>query len=226
MFLRLPFLNPTFLPSGAVCRAARSRQGRVLCGGSGPLTARTARPPFREEGRWAFCFWCDHTFTPCESGKPIGVATVATLPSALSVSASALGASWVFSFQPVLPPVYRPPVPFLEWKLGQALDAVTGTRLWASYLAAFQISLTRRLPTSLDGCCVVAHRPLRLPTTDATRPPAFAPWQRSLVSSRSFHHARPASGPSAAGHNQPQTVPGCDAYPVPIAFANTDRLPC
>ena len=36
---------------------------------------------------------------------------VATLPSALSMSESSLGASWVFSFQPVLPPDYRPPVP-------------------------------------------------------------------------------------------------------------------
>jgi hypothetical protein len=43
----LPVLKSTFLPSGGVCRAARSRQGRVLCGGSEPLTARTARPPFR-----------------------------------------------------------------------------------------------------------------------------------------------------------------------------------
>ena len=37
------------------------------------------------------------------------VATVATLPSALSKSdGCSLGASWVFSFQPVLPPVSRP----------------------------------------------------------------------------------------------------------------------
>jgi len=34
--------------------------------------------------------------------------TVATLPSALSMSDSSLGASWVFSLQPVLPPVSRP----------------------------------------------------------------------------------------------------------------------
>ncbi|MBZ5617014.1 MAG: hypothetical protein LAO23_23705, partial [Acidobacteriia bacterium] len=32
------------------------------------------------------------------------VATVATLPSALLVSDCSLGASWAFSFQPVLPP--------------------------------------------------------------------------------------------------------------------------
>src|ERR1700691_2771854 len=43
------------------------------------------------------------------------VATVATLPSALFVERFlvSLGASWVFSFQPVLPPVCRPFVPSL-----------------------------------------------------------------------------------------------------------------
>jgi hypothetical protein len=40
------------------------------------------------------------------------VATVATLPSALLIERfCSLGASWVFSVQPVLPPDYRPPAP-------------------------------------------------------------------------------------------------------------------
>ena len=43
-----------------------------------------------------------------------------------------LGAHWAFSFQPVLPSVWRPMVLALaEWNPGQAIDAVTGTRLWA-----------------------------------------------------------------------------------------------
>src|SRR6476620_3266100 len=43
-----------------------------------------------------------------------------------------LGACWAFSVQPVLPSVWRPVVRlFLEWNLGQAINAVTGTRLWA-----------------------------------------------------------------------------------------------
>src|ERR1700674_5582209 len=63
------------------------------------------------------------------------VATVASLPSALFMERFSLGASWVFSFQPVLPPDYRPPVPFLEWKLGQAINAVTGTRRLGFYLS-------------------------------------------------------------------------------------------
>jgi hypothetical protein len=50
-----------------------------------------------------------------------------------------LGASWVFSFQPVLPPDYRP-LFCLTTELGQAFNAVTGTRLWAfafSFLRMF-----------------------------------------------------------------------------------------
>src|SRR5216684_2336588 len=84
------------------------------------------------------------------------VATVATLPSALLVERFySLGASWAFSFQPVLPPDYRPPVPSLGWKLGQAIDAVTETRLWALCL------LPNWIPPL--GCCrhgfaVVARR--------------------------------------------------------------------
>jgi hypothetical protein len=39
-----------------------------------------------------------------------------------------LGASWAFSFQPVLPPDFRPALRFEEEQLGQAIDAVTGTR--------------------------------------------------------------------------------------------------
>jgi hypothetical protein len=36
-----------------------------------------------------------------------------------------LGASWVFSFQPVLPPDYRPPLPFQK-ELGSVLPADGG----------------------------------------------------------------------------------------------------
>jgi hypothetical protein len=46
-------------------------------------------------------------FSPAES------AAAAILPSALSMSDFSLGASWAFSFQPVLPPDSRPPVPSL-----------------------------------------------------------------------------------------------------------------
>src|ERR1700680_2820737 len=56
------------------------------------------------------------------------VATVATLPSALLWSVFSLGASWVFSLQPVLPPDCRPLFPSKMEALGQAINAVTGTR--------------------------------------------------------------------------------------------------
>ena len=46
---------------------------------------------------------------------PAELATVAMLPSALSRSdSSSLGACWAFSFQPVLPSVWRPVVLLLE----------------------------------------------------------------------------------------------------------------
>jgi hypothetical protein len=50
-------------------------------------------------------------------------------PHSLMSDFVSLGASWVFSFQPVLPPDCRPFDPSLGWKLGQAFNAVTGTRL-------------------------------------------------------------------------------------------------
>jgi hypothetical protein len=50
----------------------------------------------------SFAFSWDKAFSPAESP------TVATLPSALFNERFSLGASWVFSFQPVLPPVSRP----------------------------------------------------------------------------------------------------------------------
>ena len=74
--------------------------------------------------------WSDPTLFPKAffRATTTTTTTVATLPSALSMSVSSLGASWVFSFQPVLPPDFRPLLPSRRWKLGQALDAVTGTR--------------------------------------------------------------------------------------------------
>jgi hypothetical protein len=79
------------------------------------------------------------------------VATVATLPSALFVERLlSLGASWVFSFQPVLPPVCRPFF-HLEMEVGQAIDAVTGTRR-----LGFCVSFLRN---ALPLCCC-RHRSL------------------------------------------------------------------
>src|SRR4051812_13432031 len=54
-----------------------------------------------------------------------------------------LGACWVFSFQPVLPPVRRP-LFHRRIEVGQAIDAVTGTRLWAFVV----LPSTKLLPTS------------------------------------------------------------------------------
>jgi hypothetical protein len=52
-------------------------------------------------------------------------------PHSLVSDFCSLGASWVFSFQPVLPPVSRPLFHLCGWKLGQAIDAVTELGAWA-----------------------------------------------------------------------------------------------
>src|SRR5450432_4222123 len=100
-----------------------------------------------------------------------------------------LGASWVFSFQSVLPPVNRPSS-ISRWGLGHAINAVTGTRLWV-----FAFFLSRNVldfmppPASLCGCyCATVRTLLRSPTADAAKPPAFAPSQSRLAFSHSFHH--------------------------------------
>src|SRR5690242_6369192 len=74
----------------------------------------------------SFLVLLDKVFFSCR------VATVAMLPSALCVSDHSLGACWAFSVQPVLPSVWRPVILLSrESNLGQAINAVTGTRLWA-----------------------------------------------------------------------------------------------
>src|SRR5689334_3730244 len=78
-----------------------------------------------------------------------------------------------------------------EWNVGQAINAVTGTRLWLlSFLFlerfwCFFICVVRRLPQlSFRCCCVAARTLLRLPIGDAITPPAFSPSQRSPASFR------------------------------------------
>jgi len=152
------------------------------------------------------------------------VATVATLPSALFEERfGSLGASWVFSFQPVLPRDYRPALPSLRWKLGQAINAVTGTRLGASSFFLLRRSFKLPPKACFGGGCATVRTLLRLPTGDAATLPAFGPWLRWRVSYRFFRHARPVSGPSVADRCPHQTVPECAARPAPTACADTDR---
>ena len=105
------------------------------------------------------------------------VATVATLPSALfDERFGALGASWVFSFQPVLPSVYRPRFHLQDesWarRLTQSPELGFGFSFRRAFLGFMQP------PASLLACdCATVRKPLRSPTGDATRRPAFAPLQ-------------------------------------------------
>jgi hypothetical protein len=64
---------------------------------------------------------------------PRRVATVATLPSALFNERFSLGASWVFSSQPVLPPDYRPRFHLEDesWARRLTQSPELGFRLWS-----------------------------------------------------------------------------------------------
>jgi len=65
-----------------------------------------------------------------------------------------------------------------EWNLGQAINAVTGTRLWLLFFSSswerFRF-FTQLPPLSLGCCCAMVCRLLRSPTGDAATRPAFWP---------------------------------------------------
>src|SRR5256884_2164904 len=108
-----------------------------------------------------------------------------------------------------------------RWKLGQAINAVTGTRRLGFVLP---IGSTTRLPVAWPDCyCAAVHKPPHLPTGDAATPLTFERWPRWLVSFRFSLHARPTSGPSVAGRYRLQTAPECGVHPAPAASADTDR---
>src|SRR5579864_3478642 len=71
-----------------------------------------------------------------------------------------------------------------EWNLGQAINAVTGTRLWlfdfplpGTVLICIAFCLTQRPQLSFGCCCATVHRLLRSPRGDAATPPACGRWQ-------------------------------------------------
>ena len=66
-----------------------------------------------------------------------------------------------------------------EWNLGQAINAVTGTRLWAFvFFSSGNGFVFRRLRPRSFGCrCAKVRTLLRSPTGDAVRSPTFWPWR-------------------------------------------------
>ena len=106
------------------------------------------------------------------------VATVATLPSALfDERFGSLGASWVFSFQPVLPSVYRPRFHLEDESWARRLTQ--SPELGFGFVFPSWEDFDFMLPPALlpDGGCAAVRRLLRSPTSDAARLPAFAPSQ-------------------------------------------------
>src|SRR5580704_19190246 len=100
------------------------------------------------------------------------------LPSALSRSDSySLGACWAFSFQPVLPSVWRPAILLLQSgtrarRLTQSPEL--GFRLLI-FLSQRCFVFMLRAPSTGAGCCATVRMLLHLPTDDAATPPAFWP---------------------------------------------------
>src|SRR5947209_11111243 len=110
-----------------------------------------------------------------------------------------------------------------EWNPGQAINAVTGTRLWAFVFSlpgtvlilALLFCFTRLPPASLGCCCATVRTLLRSPRGDAAAPPAFSPWPRWLASFHSCLPVPPASAPSAADRSPHRMVPECVALLAP-----------
>ena len=135
------------------------------------LTPSMRRPVGVKGIRFGLCWSC--CFLP---GR---VATVATLPSALfDERLSSLGASWVFSFQPVLPPDCRPRFHLQDesWARRLTQSPELGFRLWL--FLSKNVFGFMQLPASLSACYyATVRKALRSPTGDAARRPAFAPRQ-------------------------------------------------
>ncbi len=81
--------------------------------------------------------------------------------------------------------------------LGQAINAVTGTRPCFCLLPSWKgFVFTRLRLLSLGCCCATVRMLVRSLTSDAATPPASSQSQRWLASCRFFPHAPPASVPS------------------------------
>src|SRR5215470_5684065 len=80
----------------------RKLRERLLCGGLGEGGAEEGAAPLTSQSI------VEPSSASSKFRTPV-VAAVATLPSAVVVEHFLLAASWVFSFQPVLQPDFRPP---------------------------------------------------------------------------------------------------------------------
>ena len=157
----MAFLTSTFLPSGGFAERPGAVKG-AFCAAQRTLDGedRSATIPLgRKVGRPDLELASDRRCSP----KPLFALLLSPPfhPHSL-MSDSSLGASWVFSFQPVLPPVCRPLVPSHDGR-GQALDAVTGTRrldfgLVALCFFSAGIETKRLSPTRLVGGCAAVRK--------------------------------------------------------------------
>ena len=104
-------------------------------------------------------------FPPIRDGRHASIRT-------LEERIVSLGARWAFSFQPVLPSDWRPVVSLKEWNVGQAINAVTGTRLWLFVFLSGTVLTRQQLPESeksISHLAAVASRGCGLFVRSGTR---------------------------------------------------------
>ena len=158
---------------------------------SEPLTARTARPPFRSEGRWTdvrYALVQSNTVPPKSFSRYYcRHPSIRTLDERFLRSVQVGCSRFSRCCHLIIDLWFH----LDDGSLGQAFDAVTGTRrlnfgLLALCFLSPWIETTPRPATRLLAGCAVVRKLLHRPTADATAPPAFAPLRSPLVSSHSF----------------------------------------
>src|SRR4051812_49713816 len=90
-----------------------------------------------------------------------------------------------------------------EWNAGQAINAVTGTRLWAFVFSlpgtllilVLPFVFMRLRPRREGRLFATGGIPPRSPPANAAAPPAFSRWPRPVPSCPSFLHLRLVSSP-------------------------------
>ncbi len=111
-------------------------------------------------------------FLTCSFLMPCRAYAVVTLPSALLLSDSALGAHWVSSVQSALPSVWRPLLASVM-QSGPAQGAVAGTRRLAVLYSS--LPKTMPLPASAFACYEAVHTFHRCSRDGAVKLPACVP---------------------------------------------------
>src|ERR1700722_1343110 len=114
-----------------------------------------------------------------------------------------------------------------EWNLGQAINAVTGTRLLA-FAFPFEECFWFYAAAGNALCLLLCNGSYTSPLTHKrwSNTASFLAVATMARFFRFCRRARPTSAPNAADRSPHQTVPECVALLAPATSASRDRLPC